>query len=150
MKAASLNSGPGKAAAVAAVCGVIVLISMFLPWAKIVGERDVSDVGLSAWEALSILDVLIALLTLASVAVAALVVIRQARVPTLALSGVGLVTVVLILLAPLVEDPSAQQPVDFGGSWFLGLLAALGVMAAGLVAYGLLWYAASQAEDGDG
>lgn len=136
MKAASLNSGPGKAASVAAVCGLIVLISLFLPWAQVVCELEPCTYP-SGWEVLLFLDVPIALLAVASVAVAALLIVRGTTALALALAVVGLVAVVLILLAPLVEDRGVR-PVDFGGSWFLGLLAALGVLAAGLLAFFLL------------
>ncbi len=148
MKAASLNSGPGKAAAVAAVCGLILLISLFLPWAQIVCELEPCQYP-SGWEVLQVLDVPIALLAVASAAVAALVIVRPASVIALALALVGLVSVVLVLLAPLVEDRGVQ-PVDFGGSWFLGLFAAFGVIAAGLFAYVLLRLAAKDAEESEG
>ncbi len=62
---------------------------------------------------LRFLDVPIALL---AVAVAAFVIVRQAPAIALALALVGLVCVVLVLLAPLIEDRGAQ-PVDFGGNW---------------------------------
>ncbi len=136
MKTASLNSGPGKAAAVAAVCGLILLISLFLSWAQVVCELEPCPYP-TGWEVLRVLDVPIALLAVASVAVAALVVLRRTPNLALALALVGLVSVVLVLLSPLVEDRGVR-PVDFGGSWFLGLLAAFGVIAGGLVAFFLL------------
>ncbi len=91
----------------------------------------------SGWEVLRFLDVPIALLAVASVAVAAFVIVRQAPAIALALALVGLVCVVLVLLAPLIEARGAR-PADFGGNWFLGLLAAFGVIAGGLVAFFLL------------
>jgi hypothetical protein len=124
------------AAAVAAVCGLILLISLFLSWAQIVCVQA-PCVNPSGWEVLRVLDVPIALLAVASVAVAALVVIRQAPAIALALALVGLVSVVLVLLAPLIEARGAR-PADFGGNWFLSLLAAFGVIAGGLVAFFLL------------
>jgi len=84
------------AAAVAAVCGLILLISLFLSWAQIVCVQA-PCVNPSGWEVLRVLDVPIALLAVASVAVAALVVIRQAPAIALALALVGLVSVVLVL-----------------------------------------------------
>ena len=148
MKAASLNSGPGKAAAVAAVCGVILIISLFLPWAQVVCELEPCPYP-SGWEVLEVLDVPIALLAVASAVVAALLVVRLTSVVALALALVGLVSVLLVLLAPLVEDRGAM-PVDFGGSWFLGLFAAFGVLGAGLLAYVLLRLAARNAEEDEG
>ena len=146
MKAASLNSGPGQACAVAAVCGLIVLISLFLPWAQVVRELETESTYPTGWQVLRVLDVPIALLAVASVGVAALAVVRAAPLPALGLAVVGLVSVVLILLAPIVEDRGVR-PLDFGGSWFLGLRAAFGVLGAGLLAFILLRPSKEDGED---
>jgi hypothetical protein len=144
VKAASLNSGPGQACAVAAVCGLIVLISLFLPWAQVVRVFEAESPYPTGWQVLRVLDVPIALLAVSSVGVAALAVVRAAPLPALGLAVVGLVTVILVLLAPLVED---RPMLDFGGSWFLGLLAAFGVLGAGLFAFVLL---RPSKDDGEG
>lgn len=136
MKAASLNSGPGKAVAVGAVCGLILLLSLFGTWAQVVCELEPCPYP-SGWEVLLVLDVPIALLAVASIALGVLVVIRPVPSLALALAMAGLASVVIVVIAPFVEDGGAQ-PVDFGGSWFLGLLAALGVLAAGLLGFFLL------------
>jgi hypothetical protein len=136
VNAAALNSRPGKAAAVAGVCGLIVLVSLFGSWAQIVCVLEPCPYP-SGWEVLEVLDVPIALLGLAAAALAVLVIVRATPGLALALSLVGAVTLVLVLLAPLVEDRGVR-PVDFGGSWFLGLLATLGVVAGGLLAFFLL------------
>ena len=137
MKAASLNSGPGKAAAVAAVCGLIVLISLFLPWAQVVRELEAESSFPTGWQVLRVLDVPIALLAVGAVAMGAFVIVRSAWFAALALALIGLAAVILILIAPIVED-RGQRPLDFGGSWFLGLLAAFGVIGGGLFAFFLL------------
>ncbi len=148
MKAASLNSGPGKAVAVGAVCGLILLLSLFGTWAQVVCELEPCPYP-SGWEVLLVLDVPIALLAVTSIALGVLVVIRPVPVLALALALAGLVAVVLVVVAPFVED-GGTQPVDFGGSWFLGLLAALGVVIAGLLGFFLLRPARADKEDDEG
>ena len=56
---------------------------------------------------------------------------------------------VVVLAVPLVEDRGVR-PVDYGDHWFLGLLAALGVLVAGLLGYFLLRPSGGGKEDDEG
>jgi hypothetical protein len=148
VKTASLNSGPGKAVAVGAVCGLILLLSLFGSWAQIVCELEPCQYP-SGWEVLLVLDVPIALLAVAAIVLGVLAIVRPIPLVALGLAVAGLASVIIVLVVPFVEDRGVR-PVDFGGSWFLGLLAALGVLVAGLLGYFLLRPSRGDAKDDDG
>jgi drug/metabolite transporter (DMT)-like permease len=139
------SKGVGWTAAAAALAGLILLVSLFLPWAQIVCELEPCEFQ-SGWGVAQVLDIPIAVLALAAIALAALLIARAAPPPALALALTGLVALVLVLLVPILED-RGPQPVDFGGSWFLAVLGSLGVLAAGLTAFALVW---TSSDDGDG
>lgn len=136
MKTASLNSGPGKAVAVGAVCGLILLLSLFGTWAQIVCELEPCPEP-SGWEVMRVLDVPLALFAVAAIVLGVLAIVRPIPLVALGQAVAGLASVVVVLAVPLVEDRGVR-PVDYGDHWFLGLLAALGVLVAGLLGYFLL------------
>jgi hypothetical protein len=112
---------------IAAVSGLALLVSLFLPW------YDAGSESMSAWEALAVTDVLLAIV--AAVAVLLAVVTATQRVPAvpIALSAivvpVGLVGLVLVVIRVLVLPGDAD-----GRAWalWLGLAAAAGIVVGGL------------------
>jgi hypothetical protein len=113
----------------AAVSGAALLVSLFLPWYGAGGGSS------TAWEALAVLDILIALV--AASAVVLLVVTATQRVPAvpIALSacvtfagaiGVGLV---LIRVASLPDGADGRE-----WALWLGLAGAVGIVVGGAVA----------------
>jgi hypothetical protein len=128
-----LGDASGKVSALGGVFALVLLVSLFLPWAQVVCVQEPCRYP-TGWEVLRFLDVVLVCLAVASFAVAALSVMRPATGPAVALIALGAVALFLVFLAPGVED-RGPQPVDFGGSWFLGVLGALGVAAAGVATY---------------
>jgi hypothetical protein len=114
---------------IAALSGAVLLVSLFLPWYGAGGEDA------SAWEALAVVDVALALV--AAFGVGLLVITASQRVPAvpIALSTivtlVGLIGLVLVLirLANLPDGLDGREP----GVW-LGLLAAIGIVAGAAIA----------------
>jgi hypothetical protein len=108
-------------------CGVLMLVALFAPW--------YGNPSSSAWEAFTILDVILALVALAALSVP--LVTATHRVPavplaieslTALLGSIGVV-LVLIRVLNLPDDLHGRE----WGLW-LGLVAALGIVAGGLVA----------------
>ena len=131
-----LGDWPARISALATIFGLLLLISLFLPWAQIVCEREPCEYP-SGWQVLSVLDVPIAILAVAAAALGLMVLLRRLPLAALALALVGVVAIVLIWLAPVVEDRGVR-PVDFGGSYFLGMVGAFGVIAGGIAAFFLV------------
>jgi hypothetical protein len=136
--------------------GLLLLIALFLPWYEIgagtvVGPPDALDAHASAWDAFTVLDVLLAIGALSAIAV--VIVTAVHRVPAVPLTMESLVAllglVLLILVAFRLADPpdvsflestaspAAREHVEdldrAVGAW-LGLLGTLGIFAGGLIA----------------
>jgi hypothetical protein len=111
---------------IAALAGLVLLVSLFLPW---YGEPDAT-----AWEALAVNDLLLAVIAL--FAVALLFVTAMQPVPAVpifldalvALAGLVASVLVLVRVGFLPEGADSRE----AGLW-LGLVAALGVAASGWV-----------------
>jgi hypothetical protein len=107
-------------------CGLLLLLALFLPW---YGEPS-----RTAWEAFTVLDVLFLLLALAALAVP--IVTATHRVPAMPLATeslttlFGLIGLVLVLIRVLNLPGDASER-DIG--LWLGLVAALGIVAGGLI-----------------
>jgi hypothetical protein len=114
---------------IAALSGVVLLVSLFLPWYG-VGRDDASG-----WEALAAVDIALALV--AAFAVSLLVVTAAQPVPAVPvalsaiLTPVGLIGVVLVLIR-LANLPDGFDGRELG-VW-LGLAGAIGTVAGGAVA----------------
>jgi hypothetical protein len=108
-------------------CGVLMLVALFAPW--------YGNPSSSAWEAFTILDVILALLALAAIAVP--VVTAAHRVPAVSLAWESLTTLAGVVVLVLLLFRVANLPDDLhgreAGIW-LGLVATLGIVAGGLVA----------------
>ena len=114
---------------IAALSGVVLLVSLFLPWYG-AGRDDASG-----WEALAAVDIALALV--AAFAVSLLVVTAAQPVPAVPvalsaiLTPVGLIGVVLVLIR-LANLPDGFDGRELG-VW-LGLAGAIGTVAGGAVA----------------
>jgi hypothetical protein len=112
---------------IAALSGVVLLVSLFLPW---YGAGPAGDA--SGWEALAAVDIALALV--AAFAVSLLLVTASQRVPAvpIALAAivtlVGLIGVVLVLIR-LANVPDGLEGRELG-VW-TGLLAAVGIVGGG-------------------
>ena len=137
---------------IAAVSGVVLVVSLFLPWYEVevpphggVRGRDIGgSVELSAWEVFSVVDVL--LLALGVLAVALLVVTATQPTAAVGIASDAMLTIVAGVLAVvttirLINLPGALEAVDQLGAdagrtafaW-LGLAAVFGVLAGCVVA----------------
>jgi hypothetical protein len=108
-------------------CGVLMLVALFAPW--------YGSPSTSAWEAFTILDVILALLALAALSVP--LVTATHRVPAVPLAIESLTALFGLLALVLVLIRVLNLPDDLHGrEWglWLGLVAALGIVAGGLVA----------------
>jgi carbon starvation protein CstA len=136
--------------------GLLLLVALFLPWYElgqgiVTGPADVLDARASAWDAFTILDVLLAIGALAAIAV--IVVTAVEAVPAVPIAFESLVTLLALLLLLLVlirlanppdvtflestAVPGARSDVESidraAGAW-LGLLATIGMFGGGLLA----------------
>jgi hypothetical protein len=136
--------------------GLLLFVALFLPWYElgqgiVTGPPDVLDAHASAWDAFTILDVLLALGALAAIAVVAVTALES--VPAVPIALDSLVTLLAILLVLLVvfrladppdvtflestEVPGARSVVEdldrAAGAW-LGLVGVLGMCAGCLIA----------------
>jgi hypothetical protein len=139
-----------------AASAVLLLVALFLPWYElgegiVTGPADVLDAHASAWDAFTILDVLLAIGALAAIAV--VVVTAFEAVPAVPIAAESLVTLLSILLLLLVlfrladppeltflestDAPGARSDVvevtRAAGAW-LALVATLGMSVGGLFA----------------
>jgi hypothetical protein len=135
---------------------LLLFVALFLPWYElgegiVTGPPDVLDAHASAWDAFTILDVLLAVGALAAIAV--VVVTALEAVPAVPIATESLVTLISIVLLVLVlfrlvdapdltflestDAPGARADVvDVTreiGAW-LGLLGTLGMSVGGLLA----------------
>ena len=114
---------------ITALGGVALLVALFLPW------YDDGAATPTGWEAFAILDVILALVALAAIAL--VFVTATQRTPAVALAMEALLclfafvalVLVLIRVVNLPGDADGRGP----GLW-VGLLAALGVMAGSAIA----------------
>lgn len=136
--------------------GLLLFVALFLPWYElgegfVSGPVDVLDAHASAWDAFTILDVLLALCALAAMAV--IVVTALEATPAVPLAMQSLVALFALLLLVLVifrlADPpdvtfleSTDAPgaranvadIDRAAGAWLSLVGVLGVFAGGLLA----------------
>jgi hypothetical protein len=135
---------------IAAVSGVVLAVSLFLPWYEVEvpphgGARDVGGtVDLTAWEVFSVVDVLLLLLGLAAVAL--LVVTASQPTAAVGIASDALLTILAGVMAVvtttrLINLPGALEEVDRLGVdpdrapfAFMGLAAMFGVLAGCVIA----------------
>lgn len=128
---------PGEA--IAAVSGVLLLVFMFLPWfgtEHVVTETGfplpARDVTINAWRSFDSIDIMLLIVVIVAVGSAALA--RSVLTQREALLGVlttllGLLATALVVYRVL--EPLTSTEREYG--LFLGLVAALGLLAGGVV-----------------
>jgi hypothetical protein len=114
---------------VLATSGALLLVSLFLPWYGSDGETA------SAFEALAVLDVSLALLAAAAVAIVPITAAQRVPAVSIALEALltlaGMLALVLVLIRLLnLPDGAASRE---WAAW-MALAAALGMVAGGVVA----------------
>jgi hypothetical protein len=136
--------------------GLLLLVALFLPWYElgegiVFGPPDVLDAHASAWDAFTILDVLLALGALAAIAVVVVTATHATPAVPLALESlVALFALVLLVLVVfrLLDPPDISflesttgaatraqvEEVDRAAGAWLGLAGVLGIFAGGLLA----------------
>jgi len=127
---------------IAAISGVVLIASLFMPWWKLSG-RDGRSLEVSAWEALAVTDVLLFVLGVLGVAVLVLTARASAASPGVASASLvtpfALVMAVVCLLRVLNVPDELAPPPGVGaatdaayGAW-IGLAATWGVLVGVLV-----------------
>jgi hypothetical protein len=115
----------------AGVAGVLLLVSLFLPWYR-QGAGAPGGLDVSAWEAFTVVDVLLALAALAGVALVVATAVRPSPVASLAFAVIatplGALTT-LVVLVRLLDPPGDDRLLELGTGAWLGLVCALGVAA---------------------
>jgi hypothetical protein len=114
---------------IAALSGLVLLVSLFLPW------YGGAPGDASAWEALAVLDIALALV--AAFGVGLLVITASQRVPAVPIALSAVVTLVGLIGLVLVLVRIANPPDGFDGREYgvwLALLGAAGIVAGGAVA----------------
>jgi hypothetical protein len=141
--------------------GLLLLVALFLPWYElgeglVVAPPDLLDAHASAWDAFSVVDLILALGALAAIAV--VVVTAVHATPAVPLAMQSLVTLFALLLLLLVifrladppevhfleseAGPAAREAaarnhvkdIDRAAGGWLALVGVLGIVAGGLVA----------------
>src|SRR5688572_27555591 len=114
-----------RAEPVAGVGGILLLVSLFLPWYRLGIVETISSGGSSSvagpeftgWQVLSVIDVLLALLALLAVAVPVVSLAARGPAKPIAVavlaSAFGWVAVVLVLLR-LVDSPADGLELRYG------------------------------------
>jgi hypothetical protein len=122
---------------VAGLAGAVLLASLFMGWYEptaVFGALDRIDFGVSAWEAFSVLDVVLALLALVPLALVATQATRDS--PSLpvffsVLSTVAGLLATLLILYRVVNQPGANDAVEVQAGAWVGFTAAAALTAGG-------------------
>jgi carbon starvation protein CstA len=118
---------------IAAAGGVALLVVLFLDWYAAGGAGGIS-VGLSAWQAFGVTDVLLALVALVAIALAVITAARRSPALPVALSvitaSLGILATLLVLYR-LLNQPGPNEFVAAELGVYLGLLCALAIAAGG-------------------
>lgn len=118
-----------------AATGLALLLSLFLRWYEVEANDVMGPTKFSGWEALSVIDVLLALVALA--AIVAVPVVARAHSPSPGITHetlvfLGSIVALLLCLVRLVDAPR-ELLVPRAGA-YLGTLAALGLLVSCLIA----------------
>ena len=117
---------------IAAAGGVALLAAMFLKWYELSGGGVVRSIGLTAWEAFSVTDLVLALAALAAIALAAVTAARRSPALPVAASVVtstlGIVATVLLLYR-ILDQPGPNAFVEVKLGAFAGFLCTLALAA---------------------
>ena len=125
---------------IAAAGGVALLVVMFLDWYAVGGTTSVggSDVrislGLTAWEAFGITDILLALAALIAIGLAVITAARRSPALPVAASVITSTTGILatlLVLYRILNQPGPNEFVEVKLPAFLGFLCVLAIAAGG-------------------
>jgi hypothetical protein len=123
---------------IAGVGGIVLLISLFLPWYGV--SIDIANVSVSesatGWESLDFIDILLFLISIAAIGVVAARGAGQlpAEVPAaVVLLGLGGLAVLLVLYR-IVDIPAGDVPDEVDLSRKIGIF--IGLIGAAAIAYG--------------
>jgi len=130
----------------AGLSGVALAILLFVPWYEVadagasadgwVAYAPLAQLGVSAWQAFAVVDLLLAVTALLGLGVAAMAALHRAPALPLATAVVataaGIVTL-LVVLYRIVDQPGSNDLVQVRFGAYLGLLAVLAVAAGGWV-----------------
>jgi hypothetical protein len=124
---------------IAGAAGVLLLVALFLPWYSIaveLGGAGRLEARISGWQALSVIDVLLAIAALCGIALlVSQATMRRPGVPV-ALSVVASVLGIVATLLVLFRLVDAPGPADRAIGIWLALLGAAGVGAGGWLSMG--------------
>jgi hypothetical protein len=108
---------------VAAVAGVVMLVSLFLPWYSLDGEN------LTAWQAMAVDDVILALAAVLAIAAAFIVGLPRVSSLSVAATSLAILPAAVGLVLTIYRLVSPAPPVDVSlrfGAW-LGLAATIAI-----------------------
>jgi hypothetical protein len=112
----------------AAIGGVLLLVSLFLPWYSVAGTGR----QLTGWQAFSVIDLLLALVGVIGVAVGVTTAVKRTPALPVAVAVIGVpfgALAVLLALVRVLDPPGPNELLDLGVGSVLGLIGALGVAA---------------------
>jgi hypothetical protein len=133
------------AATVGAVSAAVLILSMFLNWYRVdlperIERTGVSAPSFNAFEGLERTDVAIVVLAVVALVIALAMladVMADSRLPALALLGAGVLAVAVVIYRGVNRPPQLILSVEFDttlqAGWFIGLLAAIGIVVGGLL-----------------
>jgi hypothetical protein len=136
--------------------GLLLLVALFLPWYElgegfVVGPADALDAHASAWDAFTILDVLLAFGALVAIAVIVVTAVEATPAAPLAMQSLLILFALLLLILVIfrLADPpditfleSTDAPgarsnvadIDRAAGGWLALVAVVGIVVGGLIA----------------
>jgi hypothetical protein len=117
---------------IAAAGGVALLVVMFLDWYELQGGGGIRSIGLTAWQAFGILDVILAIAALAAIALAVVTAARRSPALPVAASVVTAalgIAATLLVLYRILNQPGPNEFVEAELGAFLGFVAALAIAA---------------------
>jgi multisubunit Na+/H+ antiporter MnhB subunit len=118
---------------IAGAGGVALLIVMFLDWYGAEGPADVS-IGLSAWQAFSVTDVILALTAVAGIGLAVLTASRRSPALPVAASVITATLgafATLLVLYRILNQPGPNEFFEVKLGAFLGFLSVLAIAVGG-------------------
>jgi hypothetical protein len=108
---------------VAGTCGVLLIVSLFLPWYSAGGQT------VNAWDSMAVNDVILAVAGALAIASAVVVGIRRLAGSAVAITSLAIVPALVALIVTVYRLVSPAPPVDVSletGAW-LALASALGM-----------------------
>jgi hypothetical protein len=117
---------------IAAAGGIALLVVMFLDWYALQGVEGIRSIGLNAWQAFDVTDLVLALAALAAIGLALITAARRSPALPVAASVVtstlGIVAVLLTLYR-ILNQPGPNDFVEAKFGAFLGFLCVLAIAA---------------------